>query len=325
MSAPLLSAEVYENLAGLNTAISLYVAKTGKSAAEVLAQKAKWLSINLYQGFKATKPPEKKIWRDAKARGWRMGRRKDAVRGISNTAWRKADELMGGNRSILARTSEFGFAPVWMGARGGITLGQNRKRSRALGSSSAVDAYANQRVLAFDPKKGKWVRRKRAIRMYSAKYVAQAMGVKILSRRAVATALEAGLRERGRGSLGVSWLHRRWREFANIGYVPKGTPGLKPGWGPSKQFGGVRRELQAVNSANKLIGTATLVAGGVAAELRFASFADGMEKPRSQSIIAGVLARETASTMDYLISREIKRLSGEVSSAVRNLQKVNTQ
>ena len=319
MAAPLLSIDLKDALGELGTAMALYSAATGKSAASVLSQKGDFLSYALYNDFSKEKPSRDEILAKAKGIKWQFGRQ-DGVKGVSAAAWKKADALLGGNRSLLGRWDGNKLIPMWAGASGGFTKGQNRARSRTVTGQGAVDAYANTRVRFFDPTTGKWKYRKRAIRMYSSRYVAKAMGGAIYSRTFVARAMELGLRQRGQGVSAISWLHRIKKVSAKIGYVPEGTAGLKPGWGPSKQFGGVKVEYVRNGKGKEIIGRATLEAGAGAAAFRLESFASGMNKPRQQAIVARVLRREAAGTLDYLVAREAKRLSAQINSQLDQIK-----
>lgn len=280
--AELIHVEVQDATRRLNAALADYIEQTGKNPAQVLAEKGQWISANLYQAFSAMAPRRGSILAAAKSRGWRMGRKDGSPGGISATAWKRANKLLGGNKSLLFAKGGDPLTPI----RASLTTGnrvtdRSRKRSFAVGGKGArtgANPYAHA-------------------------------GLAVIGRYALAVAEEARLREQGRGFLGVSWLYRRWRNFAREGLVPKGTPGLKPGLGPSRQFGGTVRTMVNNNPRSRFnpLGRAELMSGDDFAGMRLVSNVPGVETARSQGIIARVLNEEMLGMQVYLLQRALKQ------------------
>lgn len=292
----MISAEIRDDaLQRLNAAFNDYLAQTGKEPKAALVSRGQWLSWNLYRAFTDIAPPPGSILRAAVARGWRMGRKDGnaSFQGISMTTWKRVNAMMQGNKSILAYTipGTARISPLQIGARGRFVLGNKQLKTKRVASGpSAVAAY----------------QKTKGVRLYSMRYVARAMGAKILGRHAVAVALEAQLREQGRRFLGVSWLHRRWRSLAQS---------------DPRRADGSFRVLQNNNPRSKFnpLGVVELSGGDTSAQLKLTSNVPGMDSERANQIIARVLNEETMGIQTYLLNRSAKRLT----NALANLSQQN--
>lgn len=284
MAVDLAKVHVDDSLQRLNATIAEYLAQTGKEPSKVLADKGQWVSINLYRAFSSRVPRHGAIRAAAEARGWRMGRKDGSPGGISKTAWKRADKLLGGYKSLLFPKGGDPLMPIRASKRSGKRISdRSGKRSFAVsgkGSRTGQNQYFHS-------------------------------GLSVIGRYALAVAQEVKLREQGRRFLGVSWLHRRWRSFAREGFVPRGTPGLKPGFGPSKQFGGVVRKLVNNNPRSTFnpLGTAEFMQGEGFSAIRLVSNVPGVDSAMGQGIIARVLNEEMLGMQTYLLSRAIKQVN----------------
>lgn len=225
-------------LAALSQGLEDYRRVSGKASAAILVQKGAQLVYgNTNPKFGATfsglaqlyfgqAPAQGAIFAAAKARGFRLGRK---VYGgaLSPRALARAREMMGGFKSIVASVNPYNGALNFV--RRGVRKARVHYR---WGRKSFVIGGDFVGPLPQDEKR--------------------------LNLRAVATVFELRGRESGRRFLGAGWLHKRWRRLAQEGYVPVGTPGLAPGYGPSRQFGGSVRSLVNVNprSQIKILGRA---------------------------------------------------------------------
>lgn len=171
-------------LSRLSDALAEYKQVSGKTNQQILVKQGGKLSYELYKSFRAVTPASGSILARAKAGGWRLGRTGgDADAGISNTAYARARNRMGGFKSILAMVMEENgrilFRGVRVGKRGKRVLGGRR----SLGGSAV--AGTNQTIQR-NP------------------------GDVVLNFRAVQTIEEINMRETGRRFLAIAWNYRRW-------------------------------------------------------------------------------------------------------------------
>ncbi len=240
----------------------------------------------LYGMFRRQRPEDGAIYRSAKLRGFRGA--------VSERALNRAREMMGGYKSILVNTSTDDAGRVKIGfVRAGVQKKVKRVHYRWGRKSFAVSGrgfYEGGAGIQRNPDD------------------------KVVNLRAVAKWFELRQRESARGFLAAGWLQKRWREFAMVGNVPVGTPGLAPGRGPSKQFGGVRRVLQNVNPRSKvsLLGDAEFSGGQDSGNvsLRITSYVPGtLAVGEKRSLFAQVINSVTADVETYLARKQVETLS----------------
>lgn len=188
--------EVKHNLPKLQAALREYQRLTGKSMGDILANEGKWFAIGLNQEFKRISPRPASILAQAQSRRFAMGRRGDriapAVRGISAAAWRRADNLLEGAKSDTFKVSQNDGMLLVRRARFSSRRGNRLLRGGRYGnrfSSSAIKASQIEREML--------VRQRR-----------DNPDLKLLNRRALATAIEISLRSRAAkgGLMAVQWL-----------------------------------------------------------------------------------------------------------------------
>lgn len=228
-TAPTATVNPPEALDRLRATLRDYKRISGRSALEVLGRKGGQVIFGnqdsrfgaqfdgLIRLFQAQAPRPGAITAEAEARGYRFGRKGSAAtgvnRGFSPTTIKRALARMGGFKSILVESNPHTGRVTFVrrGLRKARVHLDRRRRSFAVpGNYIGPLRRGNQRRVNF---------------------------------RAVATLLEMTTREHGRNFLGSSYIFRRWQKFALEGFVPVGTPGLKPGFGKSRQFGGSERRL----------------------------------------------------------------------------------
>lgn len=263
MTNPLISSESARALQRLADGLQAYQQISGKLSAAILVQKGGQLIYGnqnprfgptfpgLAQLFFQTVPDSGSIWQAARDRGFRLGRRSLGRGALSPRAVARARELMGSSQTIIASTDQDG--------RGLKFVRRGARKARV--------HY-------------RWGRKSYLI---SGDFVGPLpQGEKRLNFRAVATYFELMKREQGRRFLGASWLHKRWRKRAKEGFVPEGTPGLAPGWGRSRQFGGTERLLVNNNPRSQVnpLGTAGLEGSEASGNLavRISSFVPGVRQ-----------------------------------------------
>lgn len=167
--------------AKLQEALATYMQFTRRTPAEAMDRKGHDLRQALRRRFKAVEPPRGKIVADARARGYRLRRRRFSW--VSPYALRLADKTLGGNKAVYGRVeNSIGVAGVLrtvrIGKRGQrITGGRHGRGGRA-----ATISEAEQFKMA---------------------------GEKPLNRQALAAYFETMLRERGRGYLSSGFLMLR--------------------------------------------------------------------------------------------------------------------
>lgn len=188
-------------LADLSRGLVEYQRVSGKLSAAILVQKGAQLVYGnqdpkfgavfpgLFQLFAQQQPARGVILATAKARHFRTGR-------ISAEAYARARFWMGGFKSILARPTDDGERITLGAVRAGARRGKNNFRILGGRKGRGGSAVSGSGVFA------------------AGAGLARQPGEKILNLRAVATAMELNLRTSGRGFMGASWLHRRWRRLA---------------------------------------------------------------------------------------------------------------
>lgn len=275
--------KIQSQLARLNVTLAEYAKARRMDPVVALDKKANFIWPRLYEGYAKLKPKDGEIVAEAKARGWRMGRRKDAIRGISKTAWKRAESILGGASSLMLTP---GGQVILVGKR----KGRVRNKRGAARTARLEDVY---RMFGR-------ARRERALPdLYSPTYYAKQLGYKVVGRYAFAVRMEAGLREHGKGFLAASWLHKRWKRLAAA---------------DPRRAEGVSKVLVANNpkSRQKDLGRMELVGIGGAdggAALSIVSYVDGADQPRGLEVIARAIKEEADSTQEYLLSRAIDQFS----------------
>lgn len=263
MANPLTSPESSRALARLAEGLQAYQQVSGRLSAAILVQKGGQLIYGnqnprfgptfpgLAQLFFQTVPESGGIWQEARDRGFRLGRKSLGRGQLSPRAVSRARELMGSSQTIIASTDQDGGSLKFI--RRGVRKARVHYR---------------------------WGRKSYLISGDFSGPLPQ--GEKRLNFRAVATYFELMKRESGRRFLGASWLHKRWRKRAKEGFVLEGTPGLAPGWGRSRQFGGVERLLVNNNPRSQVnpLGTAALEGSEASGNLavRLTSFVPGVRQ-----------------------------------------------
>lgn len=277
----------------LDATLALYGNVAGKTAQNVLALKGGQLLMGnqdprfgatfpgLHQLFVDETPREGAITAAAKARRFRVGRREFGG-GLSPTALSRAAAMMDGNKSILISPSADGerFSFVRRGVR--LT---KRKRPRRVHYRPGRLSYA----VAPDN-------------------VLRRSTDKVVNFRALAVWFELRLRESGRRFMGASWLYRRWRAYAKVGYIPEGTAGLAAGVGKSRQFGGTDWRLINNNPRSTLqtLGSAEMQADPAGnATLRITSNVPGVQSiGNARGIFSRAIYRLTLDTEVYLARKQ---------------------
>lgn len=301
MSTAPLAISPPDALARLSAGLRAYHAVSGKSAVQVLVLKGGQLLYGnrnprygatfdgLVQLFSRQSPRYGSITEDARVRGFRLGRTDrthtaDGFRsgaGIGRKAFGRAIQMMGNFKSIIIQanphTGDINFV------RGGTRKARVHFR---YGRKSFPMSGDFQGPLPQDEKR--------------------------VNLRAVATIFELRLREQGRGFLASSFLFKRWRSFAKEGFVPAGTPGLAPGVGPSKQFGGVGWRMENVNPRSfvHLLGAAELTGDVVAgnATLRISSHVPGVNQiGAGRGLFAAAIAAVSADVETYLARKQVEQ------------------
>ncbi len=259
------------SLARLSEGLQAYQELSGKLSAAILVQKGGQLIYGnqnpkfgpvfpgLAQLYFQQSPKEGTIWAAARERGFRLGRRALGGGRLSPRALERAREMMGGNRTIIASVNpEGGLKFVRRGVRKARVHYRWGRKSYVIGGDFVGPLPQSEKRLNF---------------------------------RAVATYFELMKREQGRRFLGASWLHKRWRARAKEGLIPEGTPGLAPGWGRSRQYGGSERQLVNNNPRSEVqpLGTAALEGSETTGNLtlRLSSFVPGVQQiGESRGLIA---------------------------------------
>lgn len=287
-TAPLAPESTASALAALSDGLRDYQRVSGRLSAAILVQKGAQLVYGntnpkfgatfpgLAQLFFKESPDQGEITASARARGFRLGRK---IHGgaLSPRAEARAREMMGGFKTIIASvnpsTGTLNF--VRRGVRKARVHYRWGRQSFVIGGDFVGPLPANERRMNL---------------------------------RAVATFFELRKREQGRRFLGVGWLHKRWRRLAKMGFVPVGTPGLAPGWGPSRQFGGSVSTLvnQNPRSEIKILGQAGLEGsedqGNIA--LRITSFVPGVNSVGESRGLFARAINGVRADMDAYIARK---------------------
>jgi hypothetical protein len=279
----------------LSRGLASYQIVSGRTATQILVQKGGQLLYGnrnpkfgatfygLVQLFLDQAPPDDAIRLAARARGFRMGRRNYTTSGvgagISPTALKRAQALMGGYKAIIVNVNPYN------GAAGVVRIGVRGKRVHfrhgRLSYALSGEGYG---PLQEDDKR--------------------------VNLRAVATIMEIILRTSGRHFLGSSYVHKRWRAFAKPGYVPAGTPGLASGPGvPSRQFGETDWRLVNNNPRSFVtpLGDAQLTADADKgnAQLRITSNVPGVQAiGQTRGLFSKAIAGVTQDLEAYLARKE---------------------
>ena len=191
---------IEHNAAQLARTLRHYAELSGKTMNEVLAKKGRDLAYELYRSFGRYKADPRKILAAAEARHYAMGRRGNrmtpARAGISLAAWRAADKMLQGRSADAFRVtvSPTGIPIIrrarWSGRRSGRLLRGGRKGDRFARSARRWHQLTPEQRRA-----------------------ARAQGIKILNRRALATAIELRLRMQAAygGLMRIQWLPKELR------------------------------------------------------------------------------------------------------------------
>lgn len=240
----------------LSSEMRAFADATGKSMENVLAYEAKEIGWGLYRESRKLSPTPKKLLADAKTRSWRMGRRENPLTparyGISSAAERRAEDLLGGQKSDFFKVSTTGdgvlqIRRVRFSARRGSS--RRTRLSRVLrggrfGNKFSAGALRASQVSKFE--------------------LGQALRtnpeIKRLNLGAVSAAVEVSLRQRAAkgGTIAVQWLPRVWRRSKSS--VVKSGPLIvnsRSGFEMGRvTFETSRDTLTAVNITGKVPGTA---------------------------------------------------------------------
>lgn len=170
-----------EAIQRLSRNMAAYVEVSRKTLPEVLAKKAEDVAFQLYRQFSKVAPERGQSWAEGKARGWRMGNAQ-----ISPRAWELARSLAGSAKSVYGYVTGEGSAArihtMRVGKRGKRIIGGRRGTGGRAGT--AADLASGLKLIT---------------------------GEHSIPVRALAIYFEHKLRESGRKSLAVSWLHKRNR------------------------------------------------------------------------------------------------------------------
>jgi hypothetical protein len=180
--------------AELSRALAIYAEQSGKTPEEVTSKKGRDLAIELYRAYVALRGSSVhahrvKILREVMDRGWGII--------VSRKSYELADSIMGGQKVVMGNVTTgdgvIRIRTARIGKRGQrITGGRDGRGGRA----ASMDEYYGIDFQELD-------------------------GDKRMNRQAVATAVEAMLRMRGSGSLGVEWLHKQWKKSTRGNFVLK--------------------------------------------------------------------------------------------------------
>lgn len=299
---PLVAESSVTALAALSEGLRDYQRVSGKLSAQILVQKGAQLvygNVNpkygatfpgLAQLFFAEVPEQGEIYQEAFFRGFRLGRKVHGG-GLSPRALERARELMGGFKSIVASINPYTRALKFVrsGPRKARVHYRWGRLSFPISGDSDIKLRADEKRLNF---------------------------------RAVATVFELRKREQGRRFLGAGWLHKRFRTKAKEGFVPQYTPGLAPGFGPSRQFGGSETVLVNNNprSEIKILGRVGFEGSDTTGNLglRITSFVPGVRNLGENRSLFARAINGVRADMDAYFARKHAELLGQTVAARLN-------
>lgn len=243
------------DLRRLNHEMRRFAEATGKSMENVLAYEAKEVGWGLYRESRKLSPRPQKILDEANTRSWRMGRRGNALTparfGISAAALRRAESLMGGEKSDFFKVTTNGEGMLQIRRVRFSARRETRNRTRLsrvlrggrFGNKFAAGSLRGSQVSKFEL--GQALRTNQEI--------------KRLNLGAVSAAVEVGLRQRAAkgGTVATQWLPRVWRRSKSS--VVKSGPlvvNSRAGFEMGRvTFETDRNLLSAVNIAGNVPGT----------------------------------------------------------------------